>query len=85
QSALFLQLELPEMGAGQPLRFNWFFAVFCGIKMIGVSMRSKIHSSILKGLNSFSPGLARFPEGLPWVIAIIFYNPEWVESKIITT
>ena len=39
-------------------------------------MRFKIHSSILKGLISFSPGLARFFDGLPWVIAIIFHNPE---------
>jgi hypothetical protein len=61
-------------------RNNRFFAVLSGIKIICVSIRRKIHSSILKGLNSFSPRLARFLEGLPWVIAIIFHNPEGVES-----
>jgi hypothetical protein len=62
-----------------------FFAVFSGIMIICVSMRCKIHSSILKGLSSFSPGLARFLEGLPRVTAIIFRNPEGVESKTIAT
>src|SRR5271170_4297788 len=33
-----------------------------------------------KGIASISPGLARFPEGLPWVSAINRINPERVES-----
>jgi hypothetical protein len=40
------------MGDGQPLRFNRFFAVFGGVKMVGVSMRCNIHSSILKEISA---------------------------------
>jgi hypothetical protein len=32
-----------------------------------------------KGIESCSPGLARFPEGLPWVAAFYPHNPERVE------
>jgi putative transposase len=53
--------------------------------MICVSMCCKLQTSILKGLNSFSPGLARFLEGLPWVIAFKFHNPERVEYQTVTT
>ena len=31
------------------------------------------------GIGSFSPGLARFREGLPWVTAFKLHNPERVE------
>ncbi len=34
-----------------------------------------------KGIASFSPGLARFREGLPWVAAFTFHNPERVEYQ----
>jgi hypothetical protein len=48
-------------------------------------MRCKVHTSILKGLISFSPGLARFVEGLPWVIADKFHNSERVVYQTIIT
>jgi hypothetical protein len=34
-----------------------------------------------KGIASFSPGSARFREGLPWVAAFNFHNPEGVEYQ----
>jgi protocatechuate 3,4-dioxygenase beta subunit len=34
-----------------------------------------------EGIGSFSPGLDRVGEGLPWVAAINFLNPERVESQ----
>jgi hypothetical protein len=34
-----------------------------------------------KGIASFSPGLARFREGLPWVDAFKSHNPEGVEYQ----
>ena len=37
-----------------------------------------------KGIASFSPGLARVREGLPWVVSFKFYNPERVESQRLT-
>src|SRR5208283_4759807 len=33
------------------------------------------------GIGSFSPGLARFREGLPWVTAFKLHNPERVEYQ----
>src|SRR5208282_5833314 len=33
---------------------------------------------------SFSPGLARFREGLPWVAVFTFHNPERVEHQALT-
>jgi hypothetical protein len=35
-----------------------------------------------KGIVSFSPGLARFREGLPWVTDIDLRNPERIESQV---
>jgi hypothetical protein len=34
---------------------------------------------------SFSPGLARFREGLPWVMALKRNNPEGVEYQLVMT
>src|SRR5208282_821332 len=34
-----------------------------------------------KGIGAFSPGLARFREGLPWVTIFQFHNPEKVASQ----
>src|SRR5271170_2391992 len=53
------------------------------LRIICGSLRGKVHS-ILKGLISFSPGLARFLEGLPWVFAHEFHNPERVVYQAIT-
>ena len=36
-----------------------------------------------EGIGSFSPGLARFREGLPWVAMVEFHNPERVESPVL--
>src|SRR5208337_1354395 len=37
-----------------------------------------------EGIGSFSPGLARFREGLPWVAAFKVINPERVEYQPLT-
>ena len=37
-----------------------------------------------EGIASFSPGLARFREGLPWVTAFKIHNPERVEYQALT-
>ena len=37
-----------------------------------------------EGIESFSPGLTRFREGLPWVASVSFHNPERVESHALT-
>jgi len=36
------------------------------------------------GIASFSPRLARFREGVPWVVSFKFRNPEWVEYQRLT-
>jgi hypothetical protein len=36
------------------------------------------------GIEAFSPGLARFREGLPWEAAITSHNPEGVEYQMLT-
>jgi hypothetical protein len=43
------------------------------------SMRRKCPSYNPNGIGSFSPGLARFREGLPWVTAVTLLYPEGVE------
>ena len=52
--------------------------------MAGSSMCCKNHFINPKGIGSFSPGLARFREGLPWVAAFKFHNPERVEYQRFT-
>jgi hypothetical protein len=52
--------------------------------MAGSSMCCKNHFINPKGIGSFGPGLARFREGLPWVAAFKFHNPERVEYQRFT-
>ena len=58
------------------------FAVFSGIGRTVSSMCCKTPIRNPEGIESFSPGLARFREGLPWVTAVKFQNPERVEYYV---
>jgi hypothetical protein len=53
-----------------------FLAVFGGIQMMVKAWHSFRNP---ERIASFSPGLARFPEGLPWVNVSKIHNPERVE------
>ncbi len=50
-----------------------------GIRMACSSMLCENLFCNPEGIESLSPGLSRFPEGLPWVEAFTFHNPERVE------
>jgi hypothetical protein len=67
--------------ATDPLREKRFFDVFDGIETARSAMCDKNPLANPKGIASFSPGLARFREGLPWMEAIKFHNPERVEYQ----
>ena len=58
-----------------------FLNVFGGIEMARSAMCDKNSFVNPKGIGSLSPGLARFREGLPWVAAFNFQNPERVEYQ----
>jgi len=62
-------------------RRKWFFALFGGIEMVCSSMCRQVTIGNPEGIESHSPGLARFWEGLPWVSAFEFDNPERVEYQ----
>ena len=49
--------------------------------MAGSAMCDKNPFVNPNGIASFSPGLARVREGLPWVAAFTFHNPERVEYQ----
>ena len=67
-----LRKSLPANGCNGVTRF---FAVFGGIEMARSAMCDKNLFVNPKGIASFSPGSARFREGLPWVAAFNFHNP----------
>ena len=70
--------------AGSPLpaeRSMWFFAAFNGVETPFSSICCNHASSNPERIESFSPGLARFREGLPWVMALMRYNPVRVEPQ----
>jgi hypothetical protein len=73
-----LRKSLPANGCNGVTRF---FAVFGGIEMARSAMCDKNLFVNPKGIASFSPGSARFREGLPWVAAFNFHNPEGVEYQ----
>ncbi len=62
---------------GSPLRMK--MAIFGVIRMACSSMLCENLFCNPEGIESLSPGLSRFPEGLPWVEAFQFHNPERVE------
>jgi hypothetical protein len=55
---------------------TWFLDDFGGIEMAGSARCAESAFVNPKGIASLSPGLARFREGLPWVTAFKFHNPE---------
>jgi hypothetical protein len=70
-------------------RLGWvkfgFSDVFGTIEIPGSSMSCENPFVNPKGIASFSPGLARFREGLPWVVSFKFQNPEGVEYQRLAT
>jgi len=61
-----------------------FFAFFGGIEMARSVVCDKNPFVNPNRIGSFSPGLARFREGLPWVPAFNPHNPARVEYQGVT-
>ena len=64
--------------------FFRFLDVFGGMEMARSVVCDKNSFVNPNGIGSFSPGLARFPEGLPWVPALNPHNPARVEYQGLT-
>ena len=67
-----------------PANSGWFLALFNGIKNSVVLGGEGAAFLNPEGIGSFSPSLARFIKGLPWVAAFKDIYPERVESPCLT-